>query len=192
MANASMATPLTSPVGVGPRLLNIIRALDSRQMVKMLILTGQRRNDVAAMTWDEVDLDTGTWVIPGRRHKAGRQHSVPLSAPVVDLLRGIDRDAGPYPFSARANKDRPFSGFSRAKRDLDRRSGVSDWRLHDIRRTVATGMQAIDIPPHIIEAVAGRSGFLSGVAGVYQRHSYDKEKRHALDRWADHLMEFVE
>jgi len=160
-------------------------------LVKVLFFTAQRRTNVAEMRWADVDLDKGEWIIPGDAHKSKREHLVPLSEAAVEVLESLPR-AGEFVFSGRVAADRPFSGFSKAKARLDAASGVDDWRLHDVRRTVATMMQEIGTAPHVIEAVEGRiSGSLGGVAGVYQRYGYDREKRDALSALSKHLLELV-
>jgi len=158
---------------------------------KLLFLTAQRRTNVAEMRWSDIDLKKGEWIIPGDTHKSKREHLVPLSEATTEVLDSLPR-AGEFVFSGRVAADRPFSGFSKAKTRLDDASGVDDWRLHDIRRTVATMMQEIGIAPHVIEAVEGRiSGSLGGVASVYQRYGYDREKRDALAALSGHLLELV-
>ncbi len=160
-------------------------------IVKLLFLTAQRRTNVSEMRWADIDLDTGEWVIPGDDHKSKREHLVPLSEAAIEVLNGLPR-AGEFVFSGRVTADRPFSGFSKAKTRLDAACGVGGWRFHDIRRTVATMMQEIGIAPHVIEAVEGRiSGSLGGVAGVYQRYGYDREKREALETLNRHLQKLL-
>jgi len=160
-------------------------------LIKMLFLTCQRDGNVSRMKWDELDLEKAEWIITGDDHKSKREHLVPLSAAAIEVLNGLPR-AGEFVFSGRVTADRPFSGFSKAKTRLDAASGVDNWRLHDIRRTVATMMQEIGIAPHVIEAVEGRiSGSLGGVAGVYQRYGYDREKREALEALNGHLFDLI-
>lgn len=164
----------------------------SGPIIKLLFLTGQREGNVAQMRWDEIDLENATWTIPAEKFKADRAHVVPLSEQAVAILKDMPRSKGPYVFSGRPGNEKPFSGFSKAKARLDEASGVTDWRFHDIRRTVATQMQALGIAPHIIEAVEGRiSGTFGGPAGIYQRHPYEAEKRDALMRWAEKLAELT-
>ena len=160
-------------------------------LVKLLFLTAQRRTNVAEMRWRDIDLDKSAWIISGDEHKSKREHLVPLSPLAVDILYSLPR-AGEFVLSGRVGADRPFSGFSKAKARLDVACGVDGWRLHDIRRTVATIMQQLKIAPHVIEAVEGRiSGSLGGVAGVYQRYGYDSEQRDALNALSGHLLEIV-
>jgi integrase len=152
---------------------------------KMLILTGQRRGEVAEMRWSEVDLEHGVWTIPAARSKNGQSHAVPLSVPAVSLLRSLPRFlASDWVFTTTGRG--PISGFGRAKRRLP--VGISDWRIHDIRRTVASGMARIGVAPHVIEKVLNhKTGIISGVAAVYNRYAYENEKRDALERWSTNI-----
>jgi len=165
---------------------------DFGAIVRLLILTGQRREEAAAMTWDELDLDRALWRIGGDRTKNKRPHDVPLSAQALAVLGGLEkRDGRALVFGSREG---PFSGWSKAKaaldgrmQDLTGRAGAP-WRLHDLRRTVATGMADLGIQPHVIEAVLNHiSGHKAGVAGVYNRASYANEKRQALDMWGAYV-----
>ena len=181
----------TLNVGEVRAILSALPGYPFGPLVKLLFLTAQRRTNVSEMKWADIDLSKGEWIIPGDDHKSKREHLVPLSAAAIEVLNGLLR-AGEFVFSGRVTADRPFSGFSKAKTRLDAASGVDDWRLHDIRRTVATMMQEIGIAPHVIEAVEGRiSGSLGGVAGVYQRYGYDREKREALEALSGHLFELI-
>jgi integrase len=159
--------------------------------VCLLILTGQRREEVAAMTWAEIDLEGATWRIGGERTKNGRPHEVPLSHAAVAILGSRARvDGRALVFGSHG----PFSGWSKAKAALDARIAAelgrapAAWRLHDIRRTVATRLADLGVQPHVIEAVLNRiSGHKAGVAGVYNRSAYAAEKRAALALWASHV-----
>ena len=153
-------------------------------IVQLLILTGQRRNEVTGMRWVELDLTKGVWTIPAERTKAARTHELPLSQAAIKLLQGLPKMHGDLVFPARG-KDNPASGFSKWKRHLDALAGLSDWRVHDLRRTVASGMAQLKIPPHVIERVLNHTtGTLGGVAGVYNRFGYLDEMRAALELWA--------
>jgi integrase len=165
---------------------------------KLLLLTGQRRGEVAGMRWDEIrDLGTygATWEIPSTRTKNHRPHLVPLVAPVVVILTSIPR-TGPLVFSH--NGTTPISGFSKVKTRIDQRIAeklqssakrpILDWTLHDLRRTMVTMMnERLGIAPHVVEAVVNHvSGSArAGVAGVYNRALYLNERREALHRWAE-------
>jgi integrase len=159
-------------------------------IVRLLLLTGQRRSEVGGMAWSELSDDLTTWTIPAGRTKNNTAHIVPLSAPVRELLRNIPRSSGELVLSG---GDRPFNGFSRAKPALDARLGVTGWRIHDLRRTTATGLQRLGIRLEVTEAVLNHiSGSRAGVVGIYQRHDWSAEKRAALDAWGEHVMAVVE
>ncbi|HEY8009173.1 MAG TPA: tyrosine-type recombinase/integrase [Methylocella sp.] len=159
-------------------------------IVRLLLLTGQRREEVAAMQWSELDLDKGVWSLPASRTKNGRPHDVPLSHPAIEILLAQEKQPDrEFVFGEAAG---PFQGWSKAKNALDNRlqgAGMTaPWRLHDLRRTAATRMADLGVQPHVIEAVLNHtSGHKSGVAGIYNRATYSNEKRMALALWADHV-----
>jgi integrase len=164
-------------------------------IVRMLVLTGQRREEVAGMTWAELSggsaatLDLSAWIIPASRAKNGATHIVPLSPPAQDLLREAPRFCDLVFPGLRG----PFNGFSKAKAALDARSGVTNWRLHDLRRTMATGLQRLGARLEVTEQVLNHvSGSRAGIVGVYQRHDFASEKRAALDAWGEHVLAIVE
>lgn len=156
-------------------------------LVKVLLLTAQRRSEVARMRWEHVDLDACLWSIPSSETKSNRQHDVPLSAPVIDVLENLPREHA-WVFSTTGTT--PVSGFTLAKRRLDKLSGTSGWTLHDLRRTAASGMAELGIAPHIVERILNhRSGEITGVAAIYNRYSYLKERHDALEAWASRVIE---
>jgi integrase len=160
-----------------------------RGIVRLLILTGQRREEVAGMTWAELSGDFSTWTIPASRAKNGATHLVPLSAPAQDLLREAPR-FGELVFPGLRG---PFNGWSKAKAALDAKSGVTNWRLHDLRRTMATGLQRLGVRLEVTEQVLNHvSGSRAGIVGVYQRHDFVLEKRAALEAWGEHVEAIVE
>jgi len=153
-------------------------------IVEFLALTGQRREEVNQMVWDEVDLDRGVWTLPAARAKNGRLHVVHLSEQAVAILNYPDRGRA-YIFS---NTARPYQRFNRMKRRLDALSGVEDWVLHDLRRTCVSGMARLGIAPHIADKILNhQSGTISGVAAIYQRHEFLAERKEALERWGAHM-----
>jgi integrase len=162
-------------------------------LVRHLILTGQRREEVAGMAWSEISADRQTWTIPASRAKNGKDHLVPLSAAARDLLpeephaneRGSELV---FP----GQRGTPFNGWSKSKAQLDKDSGVTGWRIHDLRRTLATGLQRLGVRLEVTEAVLNHvSGSRAGIVGIYQRHEWAAEKRAALDAWATHVMALV-
>jgi integrase len=151
--------------------------------LKLLLLTGQRRGEVAGMRWSEIDFEKSTWTIPGNRAKNAKQHAVPLALLAVSILKETPRFFN-SDFVFTTTGRTPISGFGRLKRRLGEKAGDESWRLHDLRRTVATGLAELGIRPHVIEAVLNhRSGIVSGVAAVYNRHTYLEDKREALRAW---------
>jgi integrase len=172
-------------------------------IVRLLMLTGQRREEIGGLRWSEIDLDKGTIVIPPARTKNKREHVVPISDPVRDILAGRHRVVGRDLVFGEGEGG--FSGWSKSKERLDSRllearqeafgkkaQPMPVWRLHDIRRSVATGMAEIGVQPHVIEAVLNHvSGHKAGVAGVYNRATYLPEKTAALNRWAEHVQAIV-
>jgi integrase len=159
-------------------------------IVEFLALTSQRREEVARATSVEFDIAQRIWTIPRVRTKNGKVHIVHLSRQSLAVLRACETRA-PYVFSSAGTK--PFPAFSRAKRRLDELSGVTGWRLHDLRRTCVSGMARLGILPHVADKILNhQSGTISGVAAVYQRHEFLAERREALDRWADHIRQSID
>jgi integrase len=155
-------------------------------IVRMLILTGQRREEVAGMTWGHVADDLSAWTVPSAMAKNGVAHLVPLSTHAQAILRDAPHAEVGLVFPGLRG---PFNGFSKAKEALDKVSGVKDWRLHDLRRTLATGLQRLGVRLEVTEAVLNHvSGSKAGVVGIYQRHNWTDEKRAALDAWGAHVM----
>jgi integrase len=155
-------------------------------VLRLLLLTGARRDEIARLTTDEISDDLATLRLPGERTKNHRPHEIYLPPLAVTLLTSVKRIAGKFVFGGIA----PVTSWSRMKRVLDAAMAklakqergedftIPPFRIHDVRRTAATGMHAIGIPPHIVEAVIGHvSGFKSGVAGVYNVANYESERR---------------
>jgi len=169
-------------------------------MYRVLLLTAQRRGEVAGMRWQELNLDKAEWLIPASRTKNGREHLVHLSAPVLDILRSLpQRRPSEYVFGK--YPDAPASGFSKATRELhaamlvklredDAQAQVSDWRIHDLRRTAASGMASLGIAPHVVEAVLNHTP--AKLQRTYQVYLYANEKETALEAWANHVLELLE
>ena len=176
--------------------------------VQLLVLTGQRRDEVAGMRWSELNPDGSVWDIPGERTKNSEAHQIPLTDAAQAVLKGIPRLAGSDLVFTTTGKT-PISGYSNAKERLDstmleiaseeisasdspQNSAIPPWRLHDIRRTAASGMARLGTPVHVIEAILNhRTGQVSGVAAIYNRHNYLPEKRKALEAWADYAAALV-
>jgi integrase len=160
-------------------------------VVQLLILTGQRRNEVAGMEWRELDLPAKLWKLPRGRVKNDNGHEVPLSEPALAVVESVPRISGRNLLFTTTGKT-PVSAFSRAKDRIDEASGVDDWTIHDLRRTVASGMARLGVSLPVIEKILNHSsGSFRGVVGVYQRHSFADEKRAALDLWGAHVARLV-
>jgi integrase len=176
---------------------------------KLLLLTAQRRDEVGGMKWTEIDVDKRTWTLPRHRVKSDRGHEVHLSDAAIEVLRSLPRIV-----SAGNERDLVFtvtgttavSGFGNAKRRFDlimaeaRRQSlglsehtkIPDWRLHDLRRTAATGMARLNIAPHVVDKVLNHSGgTIRGVAAVYNRFEYLEERRAALEAWGRYVDRLV-
>lgn len=161
-------------------------ALDfpAREYMRALILTGQRRDEVRCVQRQEVDRLMMNWVIPATRYKSDRDHLIPLTPAVLELFDASLARAG-YIFSSTEGKT-PYANLIRPKRTLDKVSGVSGWTLHDVRRTVRTGLSRLGIRPDIAERVIGHS--VGGKLGeTYDIYSYRQEKLEALTAWQAHI-----
>ena len=161
-------------------------------IVRMLILTGQRREEVAGVAWSEISPDMQTWTIASGRTKNGVAQVVPLS----DMARALlpaERATG-LVWPGEGVKNATFVGWSHAKARLDAKlDGVAPWRLHDLRRTLATGLQRLGVRLEVTEAVLNHvSGSRAGIVGIYQRHHWTDEKRAALEAWARHVQRIVD
>jgi integrase len=160
-------------------------------IVRSLLLTGQRREEVSGLTWGELDVGLSAWTLPAARSKNGKPHLIPLSAEMQTLLRAQPRFGGTdlvFP-----GERGVFSGWSESKNRLDHRSGVTGWTLNDLRRTMATGLQKLGVRLEVTEAVLNHvSGSRAGIVGIYQRHTWSHEKRAALNAWGEHVAAIVE
>ena len=180
---------------------------------ELLAITGQRRSEVAGLDWSELNRDECLWTLPEERCKNGVTHLVPLSAmavSILDHLAGVtDQKKLTWPAKGlvfTTTGKTPISGFSRAKKLLDAEMlkiameqaveageqsetiEIADWRIHDLRRTITTRLQRLDVKLEVTEAmlnhISGKSR--SGAAGVYHQHDWKEEKREALEKWAQH------
>ena len=161
-----------------------------RLSLRLMLLTGQRRAEVLEADWREINLSKAEWVIPAERTKNNRAHTVPLAPMVVELLETIPHRSG-----------RLFSGVSQVSRSAKRirfrmaeliSTPVEPWVWHDIRRTVATGLQRLKVRLEVTEAILNHiSGSSSGIIGVYQRYNWASEKRDALEKWSHEVERIV-
>jgi integrase len=163
----------------------------SSAVLKLLLLTGCRLNEVASLRWDEVSEDGAALNLPGARTKNHRPHTVPLAPLAREIMADVPRiDGCVYAFTT--NGRTPVSNWSKTKAHLDAEMGTVPWRIHDLRRTAVTGMAELGIAPHVVEAVVNHvSGARAGVAGTYNRSELMAERRAALERWAQHVAGLV-
>jgi integrase len=174
----------------GGELAKVWRALGEDQfsdIVRLLVLTGQRREEIGGLRWSEIDFDRGVIALPPARTKNKRLHELPLSRQARAILERQPRRGGRDLIFGLGRGG--FTSWSDGKAVLDEQANLkADWRLHDLRRTAATMMAELGVLPHIIEAILNHvSGHRAGVAGVYNRAKYEAEMRQALQRWADHI-----
>lgn len=154
-------------------------------LFQLLLLTAQRRDEVASMRWSDINGDL--WIIPKERYKTGRENVTPLTQTALRVIHSIPQ-TGEFVFTTTGKT--PVSGFSRAKRMLDQKSGMSDWRLHDLRRTSRSMMSRAGVPAEVAERVLGHA--IPGVAAVYDRHDYVEQKRGALLRLEALILELCD
>jgi len=160
------------------------------RLYRLLMLTGARLDEWASATWAEVDLDRKLLTLAPRRVKNDAGHVIPLSPLAVETLAALQRLAtGEFIFTTTEGL-RPVSGFSKAKTRLDGLMGLSDWRVHDIRRTVRTGLSQLGVQDRIAEMTIGHT--VQGLHKVYDQHRFIDERREALERWERHLIGIVE
>lgn len=152
-------------------------------IVQLLALTGQRRNEIASLRWEWIDSENKTITLPSSLTKNKKPHTLPYGDRVAEILATIP-NTGSLLFPARGRKDVPFSGWSKAKNELDTLCAFDDWVLHDLRRSLATGLAALGTPIHVTEKLLNHvSGTMAGIVSVYQRHAYMDEMREAIGKW---------
>lgn len=170
-------------------------------LFKLLLVLGQRRNEVGSMRWRDLNLKEKQWAIPREATKSDRAHIVPLSPLALELIEGIPKQ-GKVKWVFTTTGKTSVSGYSKVKARLDKwikeareqneHEDMPPWRIHDIRRTVASGLARMKTPQIVIEKVQNRvTGEGAGVAGVYNRYSYMEEREAALTAWARHIETLV-
>ncbi len=154
-------------------------------IVRLLILTGQRRGEIGALRGEWIDRTSRTVTLPSEITKNGRAHTFPYGDMVAAIVENLP--TGGFLFPARgADNERSYNGWSKLKTSVD--AGVAEWTLHDLRRTFATNLASLSVPPHVIERLLNHtSGMISGVAAIYNRFSYLGEMRAAVECWERHL-----
>jgi len=175
------------------RVWNACKDDDFGKIVRLLVLLGARRQEIGGIAWPELDLESPqpTWTLPAARSKNGKAHTLPLLPMAERIIRSVPRMASrDHLFGARSRDG--FTIWDKSKQELDARANVSDWTVHDLRRTTATKLADIGVQPHIIEQILNhQSGHKAGPAGVYIRSNYERETRTALALWEDHLTALI-
>ena len=167
---------------------------DFNRIVRLLITTGQRRGEVGACAWPELNTERTTWTIPAKRAKNGREHSLPLGSLSREIIANVPPIIGrDLLFGART--ERGFTSWAEHKKALDARLGdqVRPWTLHDLRRTAATRMCDIGVEPHVVEEILNhQSGHRGGIVGVYNKSKYARAVHNAVATWDRHLRALIE
>lgn len=182
-------------------------------ITRLLILTGQRKNEVAGLPWPEMDQDSRSWLLPAARAKNKRENFIPLSDQAIAIINDLPVLKGDAQLLFTTTGTTAVTGMSKAKDRMDRimlnqmrleaedagasadeigKLQVAHWTLHDLRRTVASGLQQLRIPTEVTESILNhKSGTQAGIVGVYQTYKYQDEKREALAAWGKRVMEIV-
>jgi integrase len=165
---------------------------DFGNIMKLLTLVGARRNEIGALRWDEIDLENGDLTIPGTRVKNRRTLALRLPEPALAILRSVERREGPCVFG---DPRHGFTSWSSAKRNFEAQLAAAGtqlphWTLHDLRRTMRTGLGRLGVPPHIAELAINH--VKAGIVAVYDKHTYQGEVAAALAQWAEHVLAVVE
>jgi integrase len=159
-------------------------------LVALLTLSGQRVNQIANLRGEFIDYEHKTITWPGALMKGKREHTIPYGDLTASILEGRPKKGLLFP--ARGQPDKPLNGFSKLKQEFGETCGVSDWTLHDLRRTFSTNLAALQIPQHVTEKLLDhRTGTISGVAAIYNRYTFMDEMRAAIAKWEDRLSEVL-
>ena len=165
------------------------------RICQILILTGARCREVGNLRWGEIDLENALWTLPAERSKNRKKHLVPLSEPVLAILRELPRVHDEFLFPGRERRSgliAPVQAYSDFKARIDAVLPIAAWTLHDLRRTVATNLQRLGVRLEVTESVLNhRSGSRAGIVGVYQKYDFFVEAGAALELWAKHLRALI-
>lgn len=159
----------------------------SGDIFKLLLLTGQRKGEVTAMEWADVDLNAALWTIPPEKAKNGMRHVVPLSGPALKILKALPRK-NEWVFPSPRRVCGHVKNLGKAHQRVQELSGVQ-FHIHDLRRTAATGMARLGVDRVVIAKVLNHTD--RSVTAIYERHSYENQVRRALEKWADHVMRLI-
>ena len=164
--------------------------LKIQAVYKLALLTAARRSEILGLAWSELDLERGWWTLPAGRAKSGEEHRIPLSPTAVSLLRQLeDGHKSAFVFPG-GRLGRPVANPQKWIARIRQRAALEDFRFHDLRRTAASGMSSIGVPRLTISKLLNHAE--GGITKIYDRHSYDPEKRAALLKWDRHLTAMVQ
>jgi integrase len=176
------------------KIWNALGANDYDDILRLLLLTGQRAGEIGGLCWSEIDFDEGLISLPAQRTKNGHPHSFPMSKPVRDILKARPQKRE-FVFGRGRGGFSGWNGGTKGKLDehiAGAGSPLPHWTIHDLRRTFATGLQRVGVRLEVTEAILNHvGGSRAGVTGIYQRHDWATEKRAALGAWADHVLAVV-
>ncbi len=159
---------------------------------KLILLTAQRRSDIAGLRLEDIGFTTQVWTPATTKTFDSPPHELPLSPAALEILTSLPRAQGSLVFPSPADRNRPVSGFSRAKERATRLSGVIDWRTQDLRRTAAVGMARLGVRPELLDQILNiRTSPAPGLRGVYQLAGSGAEKRQAMNAWAQSVIEMT-
>jgi integrase len=166
---------------------------DFSRIIRLLTLLPCRRQEVGGMRWDELDLERGVWTIPAARAKNGRAITLPLMPMALEIIKAVPQRVECDRLFGERHSPKGFTSWFRGKESLDAKTGIDEsWNIHDLRRSVATRMADLGVAPHVVEQILNHvSGHKSGVAGIYNRSSYEREVKQALGLWEDHVNALV-
>lgn len=161
-------------------------------IIQLLIVTVQRRSEIAGLRWEMIDWKEKVWRVPAEENKSGRPYLVPLTDVAIEILKTVPRVDDRLLFPAQRSDGKVFADWSKSKDRIDKLSGVTEWTIHDLRRTGSTNLAKLGVAPHVKERVLNHlTGELGGVAGVYDVYSYLEEKREALEKWSERTAEIT-
>jgi len=179
-------------------LRNVWRAVDQLgypfgTLIQLLVLTGQRRGEVAGMRWSEIDVKGSLWRLPPGRVKNAKGHDVPLSRAALDILASLPRIGETFVFTTTGVKPMGNYGWGKQRLDALLPPDMQSWRLHDLRRTAASGMARLGVNLPTIERLLNHtSGSFRGVAGIYQRYDFAQQQREAVELWGRHMLTLIQ
>ena len=160
---------------------------------KLILLTAQRRSDIAELHLNDIGFTSQIWTPPQARNATGATHELPLATEVLELLASLPRKQSQLVFPSPRNPGKPISGFSKAAERACKLSGISDWRTQDLRRTAAVNMARLGVAPDLLDQILNVRGRpASGLRGIYQLAADAEIKRQALQQWADRVAAIVE